>query len=95
MALLGGMLFRWVNPKARLLVLSANVAVTRQDRAQLLQTIWISLVFLAVSPPCVLPWAMLGSAAAWVLGSPGKLRWFNRMMAGLLVASMLPVALGI
>ena len=51
-------------------------------------------VFLAVALPCIMPWALLGAAAARLLQSPTRLRVFNAAMAVLLVLSMLPVAFG-
>ena len=58
------------------------------------QAATVGLVFLAVALPCIMPWALLGAAAARLLQDPSRLRAFNIAMAVLLVLSMLPVAFG-
>lgn len=88
------MLFQWVNPKAWLLALSIASAWVSPARPMLPQLLVICAVFFVACPPCCLPWALLGTGAARVLGSPARLRWFNIAMAVLLVVSMVPVALG-
>ena len=42
----------------------------------------------------LLAWAALGAGTAQLLRDPAALRWFNRGMAGLLAASLIPVLLG-
>jgi len=88
----GAMAFQWVNPKAWMICLGAAGAFMVPDGSVLAQGLTIGLVFLAVALPCILPWAMLGAAAARLLQSPLRLRVFNVAMAILLVLSMLPVA---
>ena len=53
----------------------------------------IGVVFFLVTPPCCLPWALLGRGAARFLGQGRPLRVFNVVMAVALVASMLPLVL--
>ena len=90
----GGMAFQWVNPKAWMICLGAAGAFMLPDGGALAQALTIGGVFLCVALPCIMPWALLGAAAARLLQSPARLRAFNTAMAVLLVASMLPVAFG-
>lgn len=91
---LGAAAFQWVNPKAWFIALAASAAWVLPGQAMGPQVAAIAAVFLVVCLPCVLAWAALGSAASRLLHSPGRLRAFNIGMAALMVASMLPVALG-
>jgi threonine/homoserine/homoserine lactone efflux protein len=90
----GAAAFQWVNPKAWLLALTVNSVFITPDRPMLPQLALNFAVFLAVGMPCLLVWALLGSGAGRLLGSPLRLRIFNVTMAALLVISMLPMALG-
>ncbi|WP_296268450.1 LysE family translocator [Pseudomonas sp. UBA6562] len=50
--------------------------------------VWLlAVVFLLVALPCMAAWAWLGASSARWLQAPGALRWFNRGLAGLLLAS--------
>ncbi len=91
---LGAAAFQWVNPKAWFIALAASAAWVLPGQAMGPQVAAIAGVFLVVCLPSVLAWAALGSAAARLLHSPARLRAFNIGMAALMVASMLPVALG-
>jgi threonine/homoserine/homoserine lactone efflux protein len=83
--------FQWVNPKAWLLALAASAVFVQPERGPVLpQLLVIVAVFFLVSVPSSLLWAALGSNAARMLTSPGRLRAFNVIMAILLVASMVP-----
>ena len=87
----GAIAFQWVNPKAWMICLGAAGAFMLPDAAVLPQALTIGIVFFAVGMPCILPWAMLGAAAARLLQTPRRLRIFNIAMAALLVLSMVPV----
>jgi threonine/homoserine/homoserine lactone efflux protein len=87
------MLFQWVNPKAWLLALTIAAAWVRPGAPIGPQLALIGAVFLLVTPPCCLPWALLGRGAVCVLGEGRGLRAFNVAMAIALVASMLPLVL--
>ena len=50
----------------------------------------IAGVCVAISMPCLLVWAGIGTAAAPLLQSPGQLRVFDIDMAVLLVLSLVP-----
>ncbi len=88
----GAMAFQWVNPKAWMICLGAAGAFMLPGGSVPAQALTIALVFWAVALPCILPWALLGAAAARLLETPARLRAFNIAMAVLLVLSMLPVA---
>jgi threonine/homoserine/homoserine lactone efflux protein len=87
------MLFQWINPKAWLLALTIAAAWVRPTAPIGPQLALIGAVFLLVTPPCCLPWALLGRGAVRVLGHGPALRAFNIAMAIALVASMLPLVL--
>ncbi len=88
---IGGALFQWVNPKAWMIAAAVVPAFTRPGEPMLPQVLAISLVFLAITMPCLLVWAGIGVSAGRLLHSPGRLRAFNVTMAVLLVASLIPM----
>lgn len=50
--------------------------------------VWLlALVFLLVALPSMAAWAWLGASSARWLQGPSALRWFNRSLAGMLLAS--------
>lgn len=87
---LGAAAFQWVNPKAWLLALAAIPAFTRPGGDLLVETLVIAAAFLAVSPPSVAFWAVVGAGTGRILRSPRQLRAFNVTMAVLLVLSLVP-----
>lgn len=89
MSFLQAAAFQWVNPKAWTMALTAITAYAPdQDwRAILL----VGAVFGAINLPSVGSWTVLGQQMARLLTDPRRLRLFNRVMAGLLVASLYPV----
>lgn len=87
---LGAAAFQWVNPKAWLLALAAIPAFTRPGGDLLVETLVIAAAFLAVSPPSVAFWAVVGAGTGRILRSPRQLRTFNVAMAVLLVLSLVP-----
>lgn len=90
----GAALFQWVNPKAWMIAAAVVPAFTLPGQAMLPQVLLIAGVFVAVSMPCLLIWAGIGTAAAHLLRAPegkgGRLRAFNIVMAVLLVLSLVP-----
>ncbi len=90
---IAAMLFQWVNPKAWLLALTIAAAWVRPGAPVAPQLAVIGVVFLLVTPPCCIPWALLGRGAARFLGRGRGYRAFNVAMAVALVASMLPLVL--
>ena len=83
--------FQWVNPKAWTMALAAISAYAPD---QSLQSIgMVAAVFGAINLPAVSSWTLLGTAMSRILTNPRRLRAFNWTMAGLLVASLVPVLL--
>ena len=81
--------FQWVNPKAWIMALTSITAYA-PDRS-----LWavgvVALVFGLINLPCVSSWTVLGQEIKRVLTNQRRLTLFNWTMAGLLVASLLPV----
>jgi len=82
-------LFQWVNPKAWTMALSVN-AVYAPDQS-LTAVLVVSGVFLLWNFPAILVWLMAGQGMKRFLSEPAKLKMFNILMAGLLVASFIPM----
>jgi len=72
-----------VNPKVWMMA----VAVIGVFAAPTLPVWQLALVFLLVAVPCMAVWALLGAGSARWLQAPGRLLWFNRGLAGLLLVS--------
>ncbi|WP_291295283.1 LysE family translocator [Elioraea sp.] len=85
---LGAAAFQWVNPKAWMMALAAIPAFSTPGGNVLGETLLIAGAFLAVAPPTLGFWALVGRGAASLLRTPAKLRAFNVTMALLLVASL-------
>ena len=92
MTVLQAALFQWVNPKAWIIAAGAVAAYT--GGGLLADTLLLALLFAAISFASLLGWAMLGLGTARLLRGPAALRWFNRGMAALLVASLVPLLAG-
>ncbi|QEL12665.1 LysE family translocator [Kushneria phosphatilytica] len=75
------------NPKTWLMALAVtNVfAPAGPERASMVML--LALIFLLVALPCLGFWAWLGARASRWLGSPGRMRRFNRIMAVILLVS--------
>ena len=81
--------FQWVNPKAWSMALSAiTLYATGRDLAAVL---WVAGVYVGVSAISTTSWTVLGQQLRRLLNSPARLRLFNRIMAALLVATLVPV----
>lgn len=89
MSFLQACAFQWVNPKAWAMALGALSAYAT-DRAGVALVV---VIFVLVNLPSVAVWAVMGQRLGGWLQNPGRLMLFNRAMALLLVASMLPVIL--
>lgn len=72
-----------VNPKVWMMA----VAVIGVFAAPTLPVWQLALVFLLVAVPCMAVWALLGAGSARWLQAPGRLLWFNRGLAGVLLVS--------
>ncbi len=81
--------FQWVNPKAWTMALTAVTVYA--PNTEIVTIVLISAVFGAVNLPSISLWTTLGLQMARILTNPMRLRVFNWIMAGLLVASLYPV----
>lgn len=81
--------FQWVNPKAWVMAIGALSVYAAQGGAA--AALMVAAVFMAVNLPSVWVWVIAGQGLRRWLANPARLRVFNLTMAGLLVASMLPV----
>ncbi|VAV95836.1 Transporter, LysE family [hydrothermal vent metagenome] len=82
-------LFQWVNPKAWAMGLGA-ISLYAPDKT-LGSILWVALVFGLINLPAVSSWTVLGQQMRKALNSHKRLRVFNLLMAGLLLASLVPV----
>lgn len=80
---------QWINPKAWAMALTA-VAVYAPS-SDLLAVLGVAAVFGAVNLPSTGLWAVLGREVRRVLAGPGRQRAFDWGMAGLLIASSVPM----
>lgn len=81
--------FQWVNPKAWSMALSAiTLYATGRD---LMAVLWVGGVYVAVGLISTTSWTVLGQQIRHLLKSPSRLRAFNWIMAGLVVATLIPV----
>lgn len=83
--------FQWVNPKAWSMALSAVTIYAPGDTVGAM--VLVAAVFGAVNLPSVSVWCLMGRELRRILTNPARLRAFNWLMAGLLVASLYPVIL--
>ena len=84
-------LFTWTNPKAWVSVLGALAAFTTTDGNAVWQTSLISGVLAACCLLSCMVWAGFGTAIGRFIETPRARTVFNRVMAGLLVLSLVPV----
>jgi threonine/homoserine/homoserine lactone efflux protein len=82
--------FQWVNPKAWVMAVSAMAIYTRPE-APVSSVLLVAFAFAIVNLPSVSTWAGFGMALRGFLSDPVRLRWFNIVMALLLVASLWPM----
>lgn len=83
-------LFQWVNPKAWVMAISSMSAYTSPENYNLTVLI-IALVFPLVNFPSVSCWSMFGRSMQGFLQDPARLKYFNFLMAALLVISLWPM----
>ncbi len=84
--------FQWVNPKAWSMALGAiTLYASSRDLGGIL---WVAGTFAVIGTVSAVTWVKLGTAVRQLLAREDRLRLFNRVMAGLLVLSMVPVLLG-
>ncbi|MDD2879439.1 MAG: LysE family translocator [Rhodoferax sp.] len=84
-----GLLAQWVNPKAWI-VAATGVSSYTLPGTHYLASVWLLAgVFFMVCLPSIGAWAAFGTAARHLLTYAPALRWFNRSMALMLLASVL------
>jgi len=86
-----GALFQWVNAKAWVVAIGAISAFTTVGDSFLSQNVTIAFTFFIASFPCVSIWLIFGIWLRECLENRVYQRWFNMIMAILLVGSVLPV----
>ena len=86
--------FQWVNPKAVIVSVSGMTAYLNTDEGVLAGMIPLFLIYVLFTALSVMTWAYFGTLIGRILASDKAYKLFNRMMAALLVASLLPVILG-
>ncbi len=90
MSFVGAALFQWVNPKAWAMALSATATYTVASNFTG-SVLVIALIFGVVNLPTVSIWALFGTAMRRYLSDPVTVRYFNIVMALLLVVSLWPI----
>ncbi|MCJ7872837.1 LysE family translocator [Phaeobacter sp. J2-8] len=80
--------FQWINPKAWTMGISAiTVYAASRDLTAIL---WVALIYVGAGMISTTVWVVLGQQIRRILRNPRHLRLFNILMAGLLIASLLP-----
>lgn len=82
--------FQWVNPKAWAMILGV-VALYIPSGPFALHLALATLIAGAVNLPSISVWTWFGVGLRHWLRSAGRMRAFNRVMAALLVASLVPI----
>lgn len=82
--------FQWVNPKAWVMAVTAMTVYTDPDH-YVLSVVLVGFAFALTNMPSVSTWAGFGSVMRQWLGDPVRLKWFNILMAVLLVLSLWPM----
>lgn len=84
-------LFQFVNPKAWMMAIGAVSVYSVASDTYSAQILMIALIFLVFGMMCTAVWLGFGSGLRLWLAKPVVLRRFNLAMAGLLVASLIPI----
>jgi len=87
LGLIGAAGLQLVNPKTWMMALAVVSVFAGQAEGREARVLALSLVFFAVSLPCLGMWALLGAGSTRLLGSAKTLQRFNRVMGILLLAS--------
>ena len=88
-------LFQLVNPKAWVIAVGAVVPYTTATGSALVaQALTLAMMFAVVTLPCCTLWTLTGVGTARLLRTQLALRRFNLALAGLLVASLVPMVFG-
>ncbi len=90
LTLLQASLFQWFNPKAWVMAMVAMSTYTNEGN-YLFNVAIVTFVFCVVNFPSVTIWAGFGTIMRKFLQDPVKLKFFNYLMAALLVISLWPM----
>lgn len=82
--------FQWVNPKAWVMAVT-GIATYASQTHYIWSVLLVSVVFALANLPSVSSWAAFGTLMRNWLSDPVRLKWFNIVMALLLVASLWPM----
>ncbi len=82
--------FQWVNPKAWVMALTGIATYASHDNYYV-AVLLVSTAFAIVNLPSVSVWAGFGTLLRNWLSDPVRLKWFNIVMALLLVLSLWPM----
>lgn len=88
LSFMGAALFQWVNPKAWIMAMGA-ITTYSSANSQLIEFVFIGVIFGLVSIPSVGVWAYMGEKLKMIVNHPRKVQLFNTVMALLLVASVI------
>ena len=86
---LHGAAFQWINPKSWIVAISAVSSFSFLSDSQLVNGLIMSAVFVVISLLCVGTWMAAGGSIRGILNTPTRIVWFNRIMALLLVGSLI------
>jgi threonine/homoserine/homoserine lactone efflux protein len=81
--------FQYFNPKAWVMVISANASFSLSGEQYWVSVWFIILVFALVGPPSIMIWAAFGQIIKRYLDNPAFLKTFNVVMATLTAACIL------
>lgn len=82
--------FQWVNPKAWVMAITGIATYVNHDNYYV-AVLLVSSAFAIVNLPSVSVWAGFGTLLRNWLSDPVRLKWFNLIMALLLVLSLWPM----
>ncbi|MBB3217939.1 threonine/homoserine/homoserine lactone efflux protein [Ochrobactrum sp. RC6B] len=82
--------FQWVNPKAWVMAVTGIATYATHDNYYV-AVLLVSTAFAIVNLPSVSVWAGFGTLLRNWLSDPARLKWFNLVMALLLVLSLWPM----
>ncbi len=88
------LIFQYVNPKAWVMVISANASFSLTGDAYWLSVGVIILIFALIGPPSIMVWASFGQMIRRYLNRPRLLQIFNSVMAALTVGCVVFIWLG-
>lgn len=86
--------FQYINPKAWVMVISANASFSLTGEHYWLSVGFIILIFALVGPPSIMIWAAFGQVIRRYLVKPVFLKTFNTVMAALTAGCVVFIWLG-